>query len=122
MYTAEKVHSLLQALRQEVISMLLFLKNVRRIEVHHWAPGSTESSLVYSCSLTDTSSSVLAARRYLIALAAGSRSAGANAPCAHTLAVALQDGSGRTEARHRYLISQACGGGDSDELAQAASK
>jgi len=121
-YTAEKVHSLLHALKQEVTNVLLFLKNVQRIEVHHWPLGSSESSLMYSCSLTDTSSVVLAARRYVISLAAEAQPHKELAPRAHTLSIALQDGSGKTEMCQRFLISQACGGGASDELAKAASR
>lgn len=116
------MNALLDALRQEVISMLLFLKNVQRIEVHQWAPGSPESSLIYSCSLQETSSSLLAARHYVTSLATGGPLGSTKLPQAHTLAVALHDGAGQMEALHRYLISQACGGGDSDELAKAASR
>jgi len=122
-YTAEKVHSLLHALKREVTNVLLFLKNVQRIEVHHWPLGSSESSLMYSCSLTDTSSGVLAARRYVISLAAEAQQQRREiAPRAHTLSIALQDGSGKTEMCQKFLISQACGGGASDELAKAASR
>lgn len=122
MYTAEKVHSLLQALRQEVINVLLFLKNVSRIEVHCWTSGNRESTLLYSCSLADTSSSIAAARRYVIALAAVGQPERTAEPRAHNLTIALQDGQGRTEMRKKFLISQACGGGASDGMAQAASK
>ena len=122
MYTAEKVHSLLQALRQEVINVLLFLKNVCRIEVHRWAPNSSESTLMYSCSLADASSSIAAARRYVISLAAEGQPERTAAPRAHTLKIALQDGHDKTETRKKFLISQACGGGASDRMAQAASK
>ena len=102
--------------------MLLFLKKVQRIEVHQWAPDSPESSLMYSCSLLETSSSLLAARRYVTSLATGGLSGSTTLPRAHVLAVALHDGAGKMEALHRYLISQACGGGVSDELAKAASR
>ena len=121
-YTAEKVHSLLEALRREVTSVLLFLKNVQRIEVHHWAPGSSEPILMYSCSLADTSRSIAAARRYVTTLAAEGQPEELAAPRAHTLAIVLQNGSGKVETRHRFLISQACGGRASDELARAAYK
>ena len=121
-YTAEKVHSLLEALRREVTNVLLFLKNVQRIEVHHWAPGSREPTLTYSCSLADTSRSIAAARRYVTTLAAEGQPEGLAAPRAHTLAIVLHDGGGKVETRHRFLISQACGGGASNELARAASK
>lgn len=121
-YTAEKVHSLLQALKQEVINVLLFLKNVQRIEVHRWAPGYSESNLMYSCSLADASSSITAARRYIMLLAAEFQPERTAAPKAHSLTVALQDGQGKTEKRQKFLISQACGGGASNEMAQAASK
>lgn len=114
---------MLHALKQEVTNVLLFLKNVQRIEVHHWALGSSESSLMYSCSLTDTSSGVLAARRYVISLSAEAQPPQREvAPRAHTLSIALQDGSGKTETSQKFLISQACGGGASDELAKAASR
>ena len=73
-YTAEKVQSLLSALQAEAISVLLFLKNVQRIEVHHWAPGSGQPTLMYSCSLADTSDATLTARRYILSLAAGAQS------------------------------------------------
>ena len=122
MYTWEKVNALLDALKQEVVSLLLFLKNVQRIEVHQWAPGRPESSLMYSCSLQETSSSILAARRYITSLATGGLLGSTALPRAHTLAVALHDGSGNQNTLHRYLISQTCGGGISDELAKAASK
>ena len=122
MYTWEKVNALLDALKQEVISILLFLKNVQRIEVHQWAPGSPESSLMYSCSLQETSSSLLAARRFVTALATGGPLGSPTLPRAHMLAIALHDGTGKMEALHKYLISQACGGGISDELAKAASR
>ena len=102
--------------------MLLFLKNVLRIEVHQWAPGSPESSLIYSCSLQETSGSLLASRRFVTSLAMGCPSGRTMLPQAHTLQVALHDGAGKMEALHRYLISQACGGGTSDELAKAASR
>ena len=121
-YTAEKVHSLLHALKQEVINVLLFLKNVQRIEVHRWAPGNRESTLMYSCSLADASSSIAAARRYVTLLATEFQLERTAAPKAHTLIVALQDGQGKTEKRQKFLISQACGGGASNEMAQAASK
>ena len=95
---------------------------MQRIEVYQWAHGSPESSLIYSCSLQETSSSTLAARRYVTSLATGDLLGGTTLPRAHTLAVALHDGAGKMEALHRYLISQACGGGISDELAKAASR
>ncbi len=122
MYTAEKVHSLLQALKQEVINVLLFLKNVQRIEVHRWAPGDSESTLMYACSLADTSSSIAAARQYVTLLATEFQPERTAAPRAYTLTVALQDGQGKTQKRQKFLISQACGGGASNEMAQAASK
>ena len=121
-YTPDKVQSLLHALRREVINVLLFLKNVQRIEVHHWASGTSASSLMYSCSLADTSSSIAAARRYVTLLAVEGQPVEPAGPRVHNLAIALRDGHGKIEARQRFLISQACGGGASDALAKAASK
>ena len=121
-YTPDKVQSLLHALRREVISVLLFLKNVQRIEVHHWTLGTNGSSLMYSCSLADTSSSIAAARRYVASLAVEGQLVEPARPRAHTLVIALRDGQGKLETRQKFLISQACGGGASDQLAKAASK
>ena len=55
MYGKQQTLALLDALRAEVVDIMLFLKSVERIEVLQWDEGQTQPQLLSACSIANPS-------------------------------------------------------------------
>ena len=139
-YTVDRAMDLLQALQDEAPLMMLFLKNIARIQVYHWGEGQQEPTLTYCCATANGSAALmhersLFARVSALALEAATAASGtpalespsiSEAARGHSsvfpLHLTITDHINHISRDRHFLISQVAAGGAAAALATKLSK
>ncbi|XP_024517929.1 sacsin-like [Selaginella moellendorffii] len=70
-YTSTDMLELLRDLYHEIVQVMLFLKNVERVEFYEWSAGSSSPTLLYSCAVRLPTSEIRSHRQLFLRLSKG---------------------------------------------------
>jgi hypothetical protein len=119
-YTVEGMRCILEDVRRESVSLLLFLKSLQRLEVYEWDSSSAQPRQLFTCCLANASQDILTERRFMAAAAANAERSNSHQAMSAYVAIfesRMQKSSGQTVHRAAFQICQSFGGRSSNALA-----
>ncbi|EFJ19830.1 hypothetical protein SELMODRAFT_152901 [Selaginella moellendorffii] len=112
-YTSTDMLELLRDLYHEIVQVMLFLKNVERVEFYEWSAGSSSPTLLYSCAVRLPTSEIRSHRQLFLRLSKGKDAAASEETKdvfrLELVTKAYTGADSGKESLSSFLISQAMG-------------